>query len=52
MLALVGGRLVSLEVHIALGSPWERAESLKIIYHVGIRGEEAENTEEVRVMGK
>lgn len=43
MLSLVGEKLVSLEVHTALGSPWEWAEYLNTIYHVGARGEEAEN---------
>lgn len=35
MLSLVDEKPVSLEVHTALGSPWEGAEYLNIIYHVG-----------------
>ena len=39
MLSSGGEKLVSLEVHTALVSPWEWAEYLNIINHVGIGGE-------------
>lgn len=50
MLSVVGEKLVSPEVRTALGSPWEWAEYLNIIYHVGTRGE-AQRTAEERELG-